>query len=69
MFTKFDNATVWDLGVRIREMGLADGHAIVVSIRRYGQLLFHAALPGSSADNDGWVDRKAAVVDRYGRSS
>jgi uncharacterized protein (UPF0303 family) len=69
VFTKFDNVTAWDLGVRIREMGLAHGLAIVVSIRRHGQLLFHAALPGSSADNDGWVDRKAAVVDRYGRSS
>lgn len=34
-----------------------------------GQRLFHAALPGASADNDGWLDRKCAVVDRYGQSS
>jgi hypothetical protein len=41
----------------------------VISIRRNGQRLFHAALAGASADNDGWLDRKCAVVDRYGRSS
>ncbi|WP_345529216.1 heme-degrading domain-containing protein [Nocardioides endophyticus] len=33
------------------------------------QRLFHAALPGASADNDGWLARKYAVVDRYGCSS
>ena len=42
---------------------------MAISIRRNGQRLFHAALPGASADNDGWLARKSAVVDRYGRSS
>ena len=69
VFTKFDSATAWDLGVRLRDVGLANNYGIVVSIRRGGQRLFHAALPGSSADNDAWADRKAAVVDRYGHSS
>jgi len=41
----------------------------VISIRRGGQRLFHAALPGSAADNDAWVERKSAVVDRFGHSS
>ena len=26
-------------------------------------------MPGSSADNDGWVERKRRVVERYGHSS
>ena len=69
VFDRFDNDDAWELGVRLRETGLAAGHPIVISIRRHGQRLFHAALPGSSADNDGWADRKAAVVDRYGQSS
>lgn len=42
---------------------------MVVDIRRNGQQLFHYALPGSSADNDAWILRKARTVDRYGCSS
>ena len=38
-------------------------------MRRGAQQLFHAALPGTTADNDSWVDRKARVVERFGASS
>jgi uncharacterized protein (UPF0303 family) len=69
VFDRFDNGDAWNLGVRLREAGLAEGLPIVISIRRNGQRLFHAALPGSSSDNDSWADRKAAVVERYGHSS
>ena len=31
--------------------------------------MFHAALPGATADNDAWLDRKHRVVERYGRAS
>ena len=69
VFDRFDEQTAWDLGVALREAALAAGLPVAISIRRNGQRLFHAALPGSSADNDGWLERKSAVVDRYGRSS
>jgi uncharacterized protein (UPF0303 family) len=69
VFDRFDEQTAWDLGVALRQAGLAAELPIAISIRRNGQQLFHAALPGSSADNDGWLARKSAVVDRYGRSS
>lgn len=69
VFDHFDEATAWHLGVALREAGLAAGLPIAISVRRNGQQLFHAALPGASADNDGWLARKSAVVDRYGRSS
>lgn len=69
VFDRFDEQTAWDLGVALRQAGLAGGLPIAISIRRNGQELFHAALPGASADNDGWLARKSAVVDRYGRSS
>jgi uncharacterized protein (UPF0303 family) len=69
VFDRFDEAAAWRLGTTLRDLGLADGLPIAISVRRHGQRLFHAALPGSSADNDGWLDRKCAVVDRYGRSS
>lgn len=69
VFDAFDESTAWTIGVALREAGLAAGLPIAISIRRNDQELFHAALPGASADNDGWLSRKAAVVDRYGQSS
>ena len=69
VFDRFDEDTAWELGVRLRDAALSAGLPVAISIRRNGQRLFHAALPGASADNDGWLARKCAVVDRYGRSS
>jgi uncharacterized protein (UPF0303 family) len=65
----FDETDAWELGSALRETAVAQGLPIAISVRRNGQRLFHASLPGASADNDGWLDRKCAVVDRYGRSS
>lgn len=67
VFDRFDEATAWELGVALRDA--AAGLPVAISVRRNGQRLFHAALPGASADNDGWLERKMAVVDRYGKSS
>jgi uncharacterized protein (UPF0303 family) len=69
VFDSFDEDTAWALGVALREAALAAALPVAISIRRNGQRLFHAALPGASADNDSWLERKSAVVDRYGRSS
>jgi uncharacterized protein (UPF0303 family) len=69
VFDQFDENTAWALGEALRAAALAAALPVAISIRRNGQRLFHAALPGSSADNDGWLERKSAVVDRYGRSS
>ena len=69
VFDQFDEATAWALGTALREAALAAELPVAISIRRNGQRLFHTALPGSSADNDGWLERKSAVVDRYSRSS
>jgi uncharacterized protein (UPF0303 family) len=65
----FDEDDAWALGSALRDAALAAGLPVAISIRRNGQRLFHTALPGASADNDGWLDRKCAVVDRYGQSS
>ncbi|MET0822238.1 MAG: heme-degrading domain-containing protein [Aeromicrobium sp.] len=65
----FDETDAWELGTALRDAAVAQGLPVAISVRRNGQRLFHAALPGASADNDGWLDRKCAVVDRYGRSS
>ena len=69
VFDHFDDDVAWALGVALRDAATAAGLPVAISIRRNGQRLFHAALAGSSADNDAWLARKSAVVDRYGRSS
>jgi uncharacterized protein (UPF0303 family) len=68
-FSRFDNDVALALGAHLLEAARQRGLAVTISVRRNGQRLFHAALPGTSADNDAWIDRKSRVVDRYGRSS
>ena len=68
-FTRFDNETALDLGAQLVAAARESGLPVTISVRRNGQRLFHAALPGTAADNDAWIDRKSRVVDRYGHSS
>lgn len=68
-FTRFDHDTAWSLGEQMVRAARERGLAVTISVRRGDQRLFHAALPGTSADNDGWIDRKSRVVDRFGHSS
>ena len=69
VFDHFDDDVRLGPRSRPREARRSAGLPVAISIRRNGQRLFHAALPGSSADNDAWLARKSAVVDRYGQSS
>ncbi|RKT57353.1 heme-degrading domain-containing protein [Saccharothrix australiensis] len=69
VFTSFTNEDALALGAFLLDAARAQGLPLVVSVRRNGQRLFHAALPGTSADNDEWIERKSRVVDRYGQSS
>jgi uncharacterized protein (UPF0303 family) len=69
VFDRFDNGHAWRLGCLLVELATQRELPVAVDIRRGGQQLFHAALPGSSADNDAWVARKARVVQRFGCSS
>ncbi|GHG38630.1 MULTISPECIES: heme-degrading domain-containing protein [Amycolatopsis] len=68
-FTRFDNETALALGQHLLAAARDRRLPVTISVRRNGQRLFHAALPGTSADNDAWIDRKSRVVDRYGHSS
>ncbi len=67
--TAFDHAAAWDLGAQIVAAARERGLPVTVSVRRGTQRVFHAALAGTSADNDEWIDRKSRVVDRWGHSS
>ena len=68
-FPNFDNDTAIALGLILVELGRSRGLPITVDVTRAGQPLFHAALSGTTADNDQWVIRKNAVVMRFGHSS
>ncbi|MGW8398595.1 heme-degrading domain-containing protein [Streptomyces lydicus] len=65
----FSNDDAWALGSLLVNMARARDAAVTIGIRRGTQQLFHCALPGTSADNDAWIARKSAVVERYDASS
>ena len=68
-FSRFTNEDAWHLGSLLVAMGRDRGLVLTVDIRRHGHQLFHAALPGTTPDNDSWIERKIRVVNRYGDSS
>ncbi|WP_182113929.1 MULTISPECIES: heme-degrading domain-containing protein [unclassified Actinotalea] len=69
VLTRFDNDDAWALGLRLVTLGRERGLPITVDIRRHGHQLFHASLPGTTPDNDTWVERKSRVVNRFGAPS
>ncbi|MFD4018878.1 heme-degrading domain-containing protein [Streptomyces sindenensis] len=66
---RFSHDDAFALGSLLVELAREQNAPVAIDIRRGAQQLFHAALPGSSADNDAWIDRKRKVVERYGESS
>ncbi|BDH03620.1 MULTISPECIES: heme-degrading domain-containing protein [Streptomyces] len=68
-FRTFTHDDAWALGSLLVELGRERQAPIAVDIHRAGQQLFHAALPGSTPDNDAWIGRKRRVVERYGSAS
>ena len=68
-FTRFDNVDAWRLGVQLVDLATERDLPVTVDIRRHGQQLFHAALPGTTPENDAWIERKIRVVDRFAASS
>ena len=57
------------LGSRITGLAQTAGHAVGIDIRRPGLVLFRAALPGITPDQETWIVRKAALVLRMESSS
>lgn len=59
----------YDLGRRATDAAWEEGLALVVGVWRGEHQLFHAALPGSTQDNDEWLQRKGRTVRRFEHSS
>ena len=69
VFSVFSDDDAFRLGVLMRELAVARGHAITIDIARGEQRLFHTALPGTSAHNAKWIERKKATVREWQASS
>jgi uncharacterized protein (UPF0303 family) len=65
----FDNDDAVELGLIALGLARERGLPIVVEVRAHDQVLFRAALPGSSVVNDGWVARKTRLVEAFGHST
>jgi uncharacterized protein (UPF0303 family) len=69
VFTRFDNADAWRLGSAMVAAATDRALPVTIDIRRHGQQLFHAAMPGTTAENDSWIERKVNVVNRFAAAS
>lgn len=65
----FDHADAWRLGTQMVERALAEGASVIIDIQRPGLILFRAALAGTNAENEAWLDRKARTVFRFETST
>lgn len=58
-----------DLGALVLARARDGELPVVIEVRRGSSVLFRAALPGAVPDNDTWLARKMAVVERFGHST
>jgi uncharacterized protein (UPF0303 family) len=68
-FERFDAASAWILGTRLRDKAANRNVAVTIDIQFHGRPLFFYSMPGSGPDTVDWVRRKRNVVLRYHRSS
>jgi uncharacterized protein (UPF0303 family) len=68
-FSTFDNDDAWALGAALVSTARSRDLPVAIDVSRNHHQLFHAALPGATPDNDGWIARKTRVVNRFGHSS
>lgn len=57
------------IGEHAVEIARQRKHPIAIEVRIDGWTVFHVSLPGSNAENDWWIGRKARVVALTGNSS
>lgn len=67
--TSFTNDDALTLGNYMVEKAKKENKAIAIDITRHNHCLFHAALPGTTPDNDRWIARKQANCYQFAHSS
>ncbi|MFJ8308424.1 MULTISPECIES: heme-degrading domain-containing protein [unclassified Streptomyces] len=66
---QFTYEDAWELGMLLRSLAVEREAPVVIDVRHGARQVFRCALPGSSADNDAWIDRKRRVAERYAAPS
>lgn len=61
-FPRFSYCDAWQLGQSMVSAATEQGYPVAIAINFGLQRVFHAALAGSSATNDHWLDRKFQAV-------
>jgi uncharacterized protein (UPF0303 family) len=57
-----DVAGALDIGEIAKSMGVMRNLPIAIEVRFGDWIIYHASLPGSTCENQSWIDRKARVV-------
>ena len=58
----FTHLDAFEIGQIATEIGIERKLPIAVEVRLGDWIIYHASLPGSTAENQWWIDRKARVV-------
>lgn len=69
VFPRFDAASAWELGQRLKVAAEARGVAVSILIRIGGHVAFAYAMPGVAPANADWARRKCNTVELVQRSS
>ena len=67
--SSLDEADAIAIGRLLLARAEARSLAVTIEVRRGARVVFRAARPGTTSDNDTWIAGKAAVVERFGHSS
>ena len=57
-----DISAALEIGQMVTSFGIERGLPIAVEVRIGDWIIYHASLPGSTSENQWWIDRKARVV-------
>ncbi|MCU1540430.1 MAG: hypothetical protein JWM01_1377 [Arthrobacter sp.] len=68
-FGGFSQNDALDLGLLLVELGTTRNLPIAIDVRRSAHILFHVSLPGATADNGIWVERKSRTAAQYAEPS
>ena len=68
-FPTFVHDDALAVGLQVIELARARELTVSTWVWLGEQLVFQAALAGTSADNDGWMNRKVAVAWRFDKAS
>ena len=57
-----DNSDCIEIGQIATKLATSQSLPVAIQVRLGDQIIYHAALPGSTTENDWWINRKARVV-------